>query len=497
MPSFIFILSICLLEVFSERIKATIDCNFDNDLCEWRNKADSCFNWTIGNGKTGDKTSGPIADHTTGSSNGSYALIYGRRSHNSSCSAVIQSPSFYVTENSILSFWYHMNGNGIGSLNVYLVSKHTRQRIWQKTGRQSPDWLLANIPVSPGASKIEMEATAKYHFGSDLAVDDITLRKAPPSLQRTTTTLSPTTIQIAALPINCNFEDGLCGFRTYNSNFSSASWTRKNGTESLGKFTFLHGDNTTGSGSYLSLAIDNNRALIADRASLYIPAIRSQKMVCLTFAYSLPSHTSGVIQIFQTGTTTGNATLMKQLSGYHGLYWKSTFVQFLPSFEPMKIVIEGYYSGEPGCVVTLDDIHLVEGICDVQESKRTTRAVTTTFRPTTKTSPAIVFNKTSSCPSEYFGLLNELSCDFTSNLCNYTTINSPIHWQRKKGAGGNWIARIPERKNTLSGYYLTLNISTYAVRHGEGILKTPENKSNLSMFWNFRTVARKQFRYQS
>lgn len=86
-------------------------------------------------------------------------------------------------------------------------------------------------------------------------------------------------------------------------------------------------------------------------------------------------------------------------------------------------------------------------------SKSTTRAMTTIFRPTTKTSPAIVFNKTSSCPSEYFGLLNELSCDFTRDFCNYTTINSPIHWQSKKGAGGSWIARIPERKNTLSGTF--------------------------------------------
>lgn len=71
---------------------------------------------------------------------------------------------------------------------------------------------------------------------------------------------------------------------------------------------------------------------------MYIPAIRSQKMTCLTFAYSLPSHTSGVIQIFQTGTNTGNATLMKQMSGYHGPHWKSTFVQFLPSFEPMQVL---------------------------------------------------------------------------------------------------------------------------------------------------------------
>ncbi|XP_076105634.1 MAM and LDL-receptor class A domain-containing protein 1-like [Mytilus galloprovincialis] len=273
---------------------------------------------------------------------------------------------------------------------------------------------------------IEIEATTKYHFGSDLAVDDITLRKAPSSLQRTTTTSSPTTIQIAALPINCNFEDGLCGFKTDSSNYSSASWTRKSGTESLGNFTFLRGDNTTGSGSYLSLITDRKRALIADRATLYLPAIRSQKMTCLTFAYSLPSHTSGVIQIFQTGTNTGNATLMKQMSGYHGPHWKSTFVQFLPSFEPMQVVIEGYYSGEPGCVVTLDDIHLVEGICDVQEFKRTSRAATTTSRPTTKTSSAIVFNKTSSCPSEYSGLLTKSSCDFTSDFCNYTSIDSHV-----------------------------------------------------------------------
>ncbi|CAC5388819.1 unnamed protein product [Mytilus coruscus] len=387
---------------------------------------------------------------------------------------MIHSPSFQVTGNSILSFWYHMNGNGIGSLNVYLVSKGTRHRLWQKTGRQSPDWLLATIPISSGSYQIELEATAKYHYGSDLAVDDITFRKALSSLQLTTPPSSPTTVKIAALPINCNFEDGLCGFKTDNSNFSSASWTRKSGTESLGNFTFLRGDNTTGSGSYLSLTIANKRALIADRASLYIPAIRSQKMTCLTFAYSLPSNTSGVIQIFQTGANTGTATLMKQLSGYHGPHWKSSFVQFLPSFEPLKVVIEGYYSGEPGCVVTIDDIHFVEGICD-EYDKSTTRAATTITIPTTKTSPAMFFNKTSSCHSEYFGLLSALSCDFTSDFCNYTTINSPVHWQRKKGAGGNrWLSKIPERKNTLSGYYLTLNVSTYLVRHGDGILKTPE-----------------------
>ncbi|XP_052098975.1 MAM and LDL-receptor class A domain-containing protein 1-like [Mytilus californianus] len=186
----------------------------------------------------------------TEASNGSYAVIYGRHSRNSSCTAVIHSQIFQVTGNNILSFWYHMNGNGIGSLNVYLVSKGTRQMLWNKSGRQSPDWLLATIPISPGSYQIEFEATAKYHYGSDLAIDDIALRKASPSSLQTTPPSSPTIVTIASLPIDCNFEDGFCGFQTDKSKFSLVSWSRKSGTESLGNFMFLRGDNTTGTGKH-------------------------------------------------------------------------------------------------------------------------------------------------------------------------------------------------------------------------------------------------------
>ncbi|CAC5388821.1 unnamed protein product [Mytilus coruscus] len=322
-------------------------------------------------------------------------------------------------------------------------------------------------------SLIEFEATAKYHYGSDLAIDDVALRKASPSSLRTTPSSSPTTVTVASLPIHCNFEDGFCGFQTDNSKFSLVSWSRKSGTESLGNFMFLKGDNTTGTGSYLSLTIDKKTALNGDRANLYIPAIRTRTMTCLTFAYSLPSNTSGSLQVFETDTNTDTATLMRQVSGYHGPHWKSTFVQFLPSADPLVIVIEGSYTGEPGCVVTIDDIHLVEGICDGYVQTTTSTTTTTTW-PTTPTLPAMSIKETSSCQSEHVDLLNALSCDFTGDFCSYTLIESPVHWQRKQGKDGNWFLKLPERNNTLSGYYLTLNMSTYHVPHGEGILKTPE-----------------------
>lgn len=82
----------------------------------------------------------------------------------------------------------------------------------------------------------------------------------------------------------------------------------------------------------------------------------------------------------------------------------------------------------------------------------TTTTTTTTTRPTTPTLPAMAIRETSSCQSEHGGLLRELSCDFTSDLCSYSKIDSTVHWQRKHGAGGSrWFAKIPERNDTKSG----------------------------------------------
>lgn len=40
--------------------------------------------------------------------------------------------------------------------------------------------------------------------------------------------------------------------------------------------------------------------------------------------------------------------------------------------------------------------------------------------------------------------------------------------------------------DTFLGYYLTLNISSYAVRHGEGILKTPEiNRTSVCLEFSY------------
>lgn len=99
--------------------------------------------------------------HKISASNGSYAVIYGRHSINKTCTAVLSSQNVGYKVDGIFSFWYHMNGNGIGRLAVYVIDGRNRQQVWQKKGRQSPDWLHANIVIKPGDFRVRF---SKYLF---------------------------------------------------------------------------------------------------------------------------------------------------------------------------------------------------------------------------------------------------------------------------------------------------------------------------------------------
>ncbi|OPL32967.1 hypothetical protein AM593_07550, partial [Mytilus galloprovincialis] len=43
-----------------------LDCNFEDDSCEWKSEPKAAYNWTIFSGKTPTSYSGPDVDHTSG-----------------------------------------------------------------------------------------------------------------------------------------------------------------------------------------------------------------------------------------------------------------------------------------------------------------------------------------------------------------------------------------------------------------------------------------------
>lgn len=58
------------------------------------------------------------------------------------------------------TFWYHMYGTGIGSLNIYIsVAPTQNTTIWSLTGNQQNAWLNGQAPVNSPLSSFFVSAT--------------------------------------------------------------------------------------------------------------------------------------------------------------------------------------------------------------------------------------------------------------------------------------------------------------------------------------------------
>ena len=64
--------------------------------------------------------------------------------------ARLESEEFQPTGSSgrCLKFWYHMYGNTIGTLNIWMSSNGTSGQIWSLSGNQNNQWRFGQAPVT-------------------------------------------------------------------------------------------------------------------------------------------------------------------------------------------------------------------------------------------------------------------------------------------------------------------------------------------------------------
>lgn len=78
-----------------------------------------------------------------------------------------------------LTFWYHMYGNHIGSLNVYKKYGRQMEIVWERHDNQNYLWRQAYMNVYCNEEfQIVIEGKIKYHYPvwqGDIALDDIYL----------------------------------------------------------------------------------------------------------------------------------------------------------------------------------------------------------------------------------------------------------------------------------------------------------------------------------
>ena len=66
--------------------------------------------------------------------------------------ARLQSGWFIQTQELCLQFWYHMHGEEIGSLNIYIQTRSSETKVWSQQGDQGDHWIFAQTPINSGGN---------------------------------------------------------------------------------------------------------------------------------------------------------------------------------------------------------------------------------------------------------------------------------------------------------------------------------------------------------
>ncbi|XP_068678798.1 meprin A subunit alpha-like isoform X2 [Montipora foliosa] len=158
------------------------DCDFDytDGFCHWTKNPvlNVGFQWLIGTGSTPSGSTGPSADHTTGS--GKYLYVESSSPAQEGDKARLLSVTFPATADRCLSFWYHMYGSSTGTLNVYITQEGSSSLVFSKAGQQGDKWLQAKVSfASSSFYKVEIEAVRGVSYRGDIGLDDISFTDGP------------------------------------------------------------------------------------------------------------------------------------------------------------------------------------------------------------------------------------------------------------------------------------------------------------------------------
>ncbi|NXR79397.1 MALR1 protein, partial [Pycnonotus jocosus] len=162
-------------------------CNFEFDLCEWKQDENDDFDWHLRTSSTAKLGTGPATDHTLQEPSGHYIFIKnsffqlpGQKSRISSPVLSRKNRNCKVREGVII-FYYHMYGAHIGSLIIYQRTTLKHEKILLNlTGNQGNFWQRKALTVSGDGDEdfqVVFEGIAGEGPKDGIALDDLTFSR--------------------------------------------------------------------------------------------------------------------------------------------------------------------------------------------------------------------------------------------------------------------------------------------------------------------------------
>ncbi|XP_078345359.1 neuropilin-1a-like [Oculina patagonica] len=157
---------------WAENLPDVLDlCNFDDTPCPWK-----IGNWTLGKECVPSNSlgTGPCQDKDGAPS--FYIHLESSYPRSKGESVRFESP-YVISSYKCVAFWYHMWGEYIGRLNVFLVDRLGSEKLlWRLSGDQGNSWNEGKIRVNRGfAFKVIFEAVVGDGFLGDIAMDEVQL----------------------------------------------------------------------------------------------------------------------------------------------------------------------------------------------------------------------------------------------------------------------------------------------------------------------------------
>ncbi|KAM9308125.1 MAM and LDL-receptor class A domain-containing protein 1 [Gastrophryne carolinensis] len=153
-------------------------CNFEFDLCDWKQDQNDDFDWNLRAGRTPTLGTGPVTDHTMQKPYGSYIFIESSFPHLPRQSAKLFGPMVSKwSRNCKLIFYFHMHGEGIGSLTVTQVTLSRREvLLLNLMGDQGNYWQRKELDLLELGEDFYVIFEGKVgRERGDIAMDDIVL----------------------------------------------------------------------------------------------------------------------------------------------------------------------------------------------------------------------------------------------------------------------------------------------------------------------------------
>ncbi|RVE62060.1 hypothetical protein OJAV_G00176900 [Oryzias javanicus] len=329
-------------------------CDFEDGSCNWQQDTTDDFDWIRQSGHAPNPNTGPESDHSTNTAAGHYFYLPSSADDRAGQRASMFSPLYPAEKASCVQLWYHMDGRGVGTLNVYQQSQDQKTVvIFSQTGDQGRLWRFAQASLLPRVQpyRVVVEGVkAGPATEGGVAFDDVRLTDAvcPPHGF-------------------CDFESSFCGWTNLGGDVDQGDWLRGAGA-SPNPHTGPTVDHTTDSEHGHYAYVDSSVGEWGDMSFLISDVFQpSTRGHCLTFWYHMYGSSVGTLRVYLNDrkmNTGGNEEGLLQWieTGNKGDEWQqaNVSVQHQDAFWFVFVYQRGQSAGGD---VALDDVSIIPREC--------------------------------------------------------------------------------------------------------------------------------------